>query len=218
MDINQISVLLDRYFEGETSVKEERILKTYYKSGNVAEKHKAFSDLFSYFVEAQTVETSIIFQAPEENQIDSYLEKYFEGKTSIEEERALKAYFNSDFVEEEHKQFQNLFTYFSNAQAEQLEKKIELGLNDRAKGGYLKIVRSRMVSIAAALAIILASVFVMNYYQTPQFENIEYTEAEAEEALEETMKALAYLGVQFNKGTQPMQNMKSLRKTQILKH
>lgn len=218
MDINQISVLLNRYFEGETSVKEERILKTYYKSGNVAKEHEAFSELFGYFVEAQAIETSIVFQSPEENKIDVYLENYFEGKSTLDEERALKAYFSSDFIEDEHKQFQELFAYFSNAQAEQLEKKIELDLNDRAKGGYLKIVRSRMVSVAAALAIILASVFVMNYYQSPQFDNIEYTDAEAEQALDDTMKALAYLGVQFNKGTEPMQNMKSLRKTQILKY
>jgi hypothetical protein len=45
--------------------------------------------------------------------IKSLLEKYFEGETALEEEKALAAYFNSDRVGEELKKYQPLFAFFA---------------------------------------------------------------------------------------------------------
>ena len=49
MDYNQHNIdrLLERYWAGETSMDEERLLKQYFRFGNVDEKHKAFSDIFT---------------------------------------------------------------------------------------------------------------------------------------------------------------------------
>lgn len=49
MDYNHISKLLERYFEGETTVEEERKLRRYFTEEPVAEEHRPFADLFRYF-------------------------------------------------------------------------------------------------------------------------------------------------------------------------
>jgi len=44
-----IDNLLDKYWEGETSIEDEQVLKKYFLSSDVAEQHAAFRDLFVYF-------------------------------------------------------------------------------------------------------------------------------------------------------------------------
>ena len=43
--------------------------------------------------------------------IDSLLNKYFEGETSVEEERTLRAYFNQENLPEHLKELAPMFTY-----------------------------------------------------------------------------------------------------------
>ncbi len=215
---DSIDVLLDRYFEGSSSIEDERALKTYFNAGEVDEKHKEFTALFMYFTAAK--EVTFDKELNQEEDIDDLLEKYFEGESSIEEERKLKAYFNSDFVADEHKQFSSMFEYFSMAQAEKLESAIELDLNKKEKKSQLRIVRRRLMAVAAGLALLISSIFVMKTQidsdQGPILSDAE--RIEAEEALETTMEALAMLGVQFNKGTESMSNIKALGKASILKN
>ncbi len=220
--LSNIDQLLDKYFEGETSIAEEKTLKAYFNSENIAEEHKAFSNLFQYFIDAKEVKLDKEIDL-EQNNIDILLDNYFNGETSIEDERTLKAYFNSNSIAKEHEQFKNLFEYFSIAQTEQLEHKIELDLNKKAKVSYLKVVRSRMISIAASLIIILGSIFIIKNAIDQNTANqialnlTAQEELEAEEALETTMEALAYLGVKFNKGKESMENIKQLDKAKIFK-
>lgn len=49
MDYNHISELLNRYFEGETSLNEERQLRRYFTEGPVAPQHLPYQDLFGFF-------------------------------------------------------------------------------------------------------------------------------------------------------------------------
>jgi hypothetical protein len=44
-------LLLNKYFEGETSSAEELQLRQYFRSGKVADEHKAYKPLFAYFDE-----------------------------------------------------------------------------------------------------------------------------------------------------------------------
>ena len=214
---NIIDVLLEKYFERETSIEEEQTLKRYFDSDEVQKRHEQYTALFTYFISAK--EVTLEKELKMGDDIDELLEKYFDGISSIEEERALKSYFNSGDVSAEHKQFSSLFEYFSTAQAENLEKGIELDLNKKAKKSQLRILRNRMIGVAAAMVIVISSVFIMrsninnNEGMLSEAERIE-----AEDALETTMEALAMLGVQFNKGTESLENIKALRKTQILKN
>lgn len=215
-EANLIDELLEKYFEGETEISEEQTLKAYFSGNNVEARHENYSSLFTYFTKAK--EVSFDKEIQPEGDIDDLLEKYFEAQSSIEEERKLKAYFNSGTVAAEHKQFSELFEYFSTAQAENLEKGIELDLNKKAKKGQLRVLRRRMMGVAAGFVLLIASVFIMKTNISNDDQLLSEAERiEAEAALETTMEALAMLGVQFNKGTESLENMKAFKKTQILK-
>ena len=51
MDCKTIKGILDRYWEGETSLKEEQLLKTYFNSNQVAKELESFRPLFVYYKE-----------------------------------------------------------------------------------------------------------------------------------------------------------------------
>jgi hypothetical protein len=53
MEFNKIEALLEKYFEGETSITEENELKAYFSSSNVAEHLEQYRPLFGYFAEAK---------------------------------------------------------------------------------------------------------------------------------------------------------------------
>lgn len=49
MEFNKIEILLEKYFEGETSIAEENELKDYFSSPNVAQHLEQYQSLFGYF-------------------------------------------------------------------------------------------------------------------------------------------------------------------------
>jgi hypothetical protein len=53
MEFNKMEALLEKYFEGETSIAEENELKAYFSSSNVAEHLEQYRPLFGYFAEAK---------------------------------------------------------------------------------------------------------------------------------------------------------------------
>ncbi|PKB17696.1 hypothetical protein [Flavobacterium sp. 5] len=53
MEFNKTEALLEKYFEGETSIAEENELKNYFSSQNVAPHLEQYKPLFGYFVEAK---------------------------------------------------------------------------------------------------------------------------------------------------------------------
>lgn len=54
MDLQKIEQMLDAYFEGETSVAEEKILQEYFKLDEVAPHLEVYRDMFVYFAQAKT--------------------------------------------------------------------------------------------------------------------------------------------------------------------
>ncbi len=49
MDSNQVRILLEKYWQGETSVVEESRLKAYFRSDDVAEELEQYRALFQFF-------------------------------------------------------------------------------------------------------------------------------------------------------------------------
>lgn len=53
MELNKIEKLLDHYFEGNSSTEDDKLLKDYFSSSNVAQHLKQYQPLFDYFEEAK---------------------------------------------------------------------------------------------------------------------------------------------------------------------
>jgi hypothetical protein len=49
MELSEINKLLQKYLEGETTLEEEKSLKVYFSSGDVAPELKEYQALFGYF-------------------------------------------------------------------------------------------------------------------------------------------------------------------------
>lgn len=78
------------------------------------------------------------------NDIDKILEKYFDGETSLEEEKILRQYFRQPKIEERHKIYIPMFNFFSG------ERK-EAGIEKKKK----KIPVYAWLSVAASILILL---------------------------------------------------------------
>jgi hypothetical protein len=49
MELDKIDVILEKYFQGETSISEENELKDYFSSSNIAPHLEQYKPMFSYF-------------------------------------------------------------------------------------------------------------------------------------------------------------------------
>lgn len=71
MEFNNITQILDKYWEGETSLQEEETLKQYFQNGKVAPEHLQFQPLFQFFKEEQDVMISDDFEVRLLQQIEN---------------------------------------------------------------------------------------------------------------------------------------------------
>ncbi|MCV2484221.1 hypothetical protein OD917_04745 [Flavobacterium sp. SH_e] len=53
MELNKIEDILEKYFQGETSIAEESQLKEYFSSSNVAQHLEQYKPMFGYFSQAK---------------------------------------------------------------------------------------------------------------------------------------------------------------------
>jgi hypothetical protein len=58
MDLQKIEQLLDAYFEGETDVADEKVLKAYFSGNDIAPHLEPYRDMFAYFAQAKTETTT----------------------------------------------------------------------------------------------------------------------------------------------------------------
>lgn len=65
MESDRIEILIEKYFEGETSTAEEQELRNYFSSSAIATHLKQYQSLFGYFsqVKAQNCNSEILLQS-----------------------------------------------------------------------------------------------------------------------------------------------------------
>jgi hypothetical protein len=133
-----------------------------------------------------------------EEKIERLLEKYFDGETSLSEEKELKAYFASGDVAQHLAGYGSLFGYFAAAseQAGQQPLRIETPR------------RRAWLSLAASAVILLgAGTYTFLHFNTAgtrvQREELG-TYKDPEVAFRETQKALELLSAHVNKGVESM--------------
>jgi|SRR5690606_30371362 len=59
MDLQKIEQLLDAYFEGDTDVADEKMLKAYFSGDEVAPHLEPYREMFAYFAQAKSEKTNV---------------------------------------------------------------------------------------------------------------------------------------------------------------
>ncbi|ALM48356.1 hypothetical protein AMR72_05240 [Flavobacterium psychrophilum] len=122
--------------------------------------------------------------------IEKLLNKYFDGETTIAEEKDLKLYFSSPNVAPQLEQYKPLFGYFSNEGKQQFDKPLPLKAKKR-NGAWL--------SVAASVVLLGGMLTFYNTQQQPSQEELG-TFNDPETAFKETQKALNMLSKNVNVG------------------
>jgi hypothetical protein len=210
---HNIDLLLEKYWEGNTSLEEEMDLKMYFQGQDIAEDHKVFLEYFDWTKESSQVTSPEI-------DIDSILEKYWEGETDLKEEALLQAYFNSGQVTEEHKTFAPLFGFFKE-QAEVVYEPSKVETPEKESNVRSINIKKILYAAAAVSVLVLGSVFVFKNLQSEaeqnKYTNIQEIE-DPEEALRVTKEALALVSKKFRKSQESVtKNMGVIEKVSLFK-
>jgi hypothetical protein len=134
------------------------------------------------------------------NRIENIVEKYFQGETSIAEEKELKEYFSSPDVAQHLEQYKPMFGYFSQVKEQKSTQEIPLQSKKR---------NVAWLSIAASIVVLLGIgtfMYVSEKNTSPVVAQSELgTYDNPEEALAATQKALAMLSNNVNVGIESVQ-------------
>ena len=217
-DINQ---LLDKYWEGETSVEEEYSLKEYFRKGDINPDHLPFMDLFVWMDDVASVQINTIMD------IDMLLDKYWEGETSLKEEEMIKAYFKSGNVAKNHNEYSALFQYFDKQknvvypEKENSETISTVNVERELKVKNVFSITKILFAVAAVSVLVFSAITVFQTINdnTQNHQTAEIIEIEdPEEALRVTREALALVSTKFRESQQTVRkNMEPLEKAAIFK-
>lgn len=150
------------------------------------------------------------------NKIEDLLEKYFQGETSIAEEKELKEYFSSPNVAQHLEQYKSMFGYFSQVKQQKSTQELESFARTNEAFPLLKVQDKKRnlawLSIAASAVVLLGIgtyFYVSQKNATPVVAQTELgTYDNPEEALAATQKALALLSNNVNVGIGSVQYIK----------
>ncbi|CAM3874138.1 hypothetical protein FLCU109888_05915 [Flavobacterium cucumis] len=136
--------------------------------------------------------------------VEQLLEKYFQGATTIAEEKQLKAYFSSNDVAPHLAKYQVLFGYFETQKETQFEQKLPL---QPRKQNTVK-----WIGIAASFVVLFGLATFYFYPSEPKHEDLG-TYDNPEEALAATHKALLMVSKQVNVGMESVVYLEEYEKT-----
>jgi len=154
------------------------------------------------------------------DRIEALLNRYWECETSLEEERELKAFFQSGEVPPKWRKEAALFQYFGEEREEGklgeffdhriLEEVHEVsGRDSVSRKGKTRRMWQDISKVAAVILVLVTAVFVARdqYNQLDEDDPVVQSEAEAREAFEQTKAALLMLSRSMNKGTEHVGKM-----------
>jgi hypothetical protein len=168
--------------------------------------------------------------------ITQLLDKYWEGETTLAEDKTLQTFFASETIPVELQAFQSIFQAKNDIQTQTLSTDFDINLlaileNKKEEKEETKIIQLQnkqaaelqkwrfVAGIAASIALILAVYIVIpKTTETVKIAKIELTEEEHEKALvayEQTKMALMFVSATMNHGTQTA--AKGLSKVKNLK-
>lgn len=238
-NLSDIDLLLEKYWNAETSLDDETQLKKYFSGENIAAEHIQFKDLFTFYDVSKSQITDMEFK-PDFNindRIEALLEKYWNTETSLEEEQLLRTYFASNDIAPEHEEFRGVFSLLSEASNMTTDLDVsEILINAEDKKGNRAIGSTEMprearskvfslqkwaVGMAAVFVMGFAAITLMNQETQTQYKGhstVLDEEAEAREAYEITKEALAFLSKNMNTGSKTVvESVSKAEKVSIFK-
>jgi hypothetical protein len=136
--------------------------------------------------------------------VEQLLEKYFQGETTIAEEKQLKAYFSSKDVAPHLAKYQSLFGYFETQKGTQFEQKLPLKPRKQST--------VKWIGIAASFVMLFGLATFYFYPSEPKHEDLG-TYDNPEEAFAATHKALLMVSEQVNVGMESVVYLEEYEKT-----
>ena len=134
--------------------------------------------------------------------IEKLLEKYFEGETTISEEKKLKVYFTRETVPSHLERYRDLFQYFS--QESTITATKDLKFSKKRNPWY------PLIGVAASIALI-AGIFLSKPDTSQKGELGTYEDPEI--ALQETKKILNMVSQYMNEGKQGLVYLQEFENT-----
>ncbi len=155
--------------------------------------------------------------------VQTLLNKYFAGETSLQEEKALKAYFNSDAVDVSLKSYQPLFQFFKKEKEIESSKSFVAPNLKEVMPSRLQLLRGHLFwrAAAATLVIGVGSFFMLKQFKTKDSHSIAQNERvkvfdeqdDPELALEAVKFALMKVSQKMKKGeTQTTEGLLKMKK------
>jgi hypothetical protein len=140
--------------------------------------------------------------------VEALLEKYFDGETSIAEEKELQDYFLTQQVAQHLEKYTALFNHFAVAKEQQFEQEIPLFEIEKDESRNKKR-NSGWMSIAASV-VILMGIGTYVFYNSESVNNSKDlgTYDDPEVAFKETQKVLSLLSKNVNVGIESVQYVK----------
>ena len=137
--------------------------------------------------------------------VETLLEKYFEGETTLNEEHELKHYFTSPEVAPHLEQYVSLFNHFAVAKEQQFKQEIPAFENHKVENKYKKR-NLAWVFIAASVVVLMGIGTYVFYNSEPVNKNKDLgTYDDPEVAFKATQKALSLLSNNVNVGIESVQ-------------
>ncbi len=135
------------------------------------------------------------------DKLEKILEKYFEGETTISEEKELKVYFTRETVPSHLEKYKDMFQYFSEESNITATRELQLNTNRKTLFSW--------IGVAASVALI-AGIFLTNM---PSKSEELGTYEDPEIALQETKKILNMVSLYMNKGKKELVYLKEFENT-----
>ncbi|HOZ75264.1 MAG TPA: hypothetical protein PLS51_13540 [Flavobacterium sp.] len=135
----------------------------------------------------------------ESDKIETLIEKYFQGETSIAEEKQLQDYFSAPNVAQHLEQYQPMFAYFSQTRQQQFTQAVPLQTKKR---------NVAWLSVAASVVVLLGVGTYVYMNDNSSREETMGTYDDPEVAFRQTQKALAMLSAHVNTGIEGVQYLK----------
>lgn len=154
------------------------------------------------------------------NEIETLLDKYYEGETTLAEEKLLKEFFSGDDVPARLQQHQPLFRFFADEARQSSSETKQDEILIRRMAGYtvetrletrppLRKTMHYLSGIAAGLLILISLVFVIrNEVGNNRHEQI--AEPTVEEAYTQTTQALLLVSVGLNTGFNAVEGLQTM--------